>query len=199
MNENQPRPERPNFDFREATEEQRNEFFAKMQKQREEAGNKMVEQIEEILLPDQFDRLKEICIQQLDVRALGMKEVAEALKITEAQKKEMEELATKQREEGREQMRKLFEEVGRDGIREAMAKYQKENNAKQLAILTSTQKSEFEKMKGKEFKMPEGANMFGGGRGGPGGGGRGGFGRGGGGGGDAGGGRGQRQRPPAEQ
>ena len=196
------RPERPQFDFQNASEAERDEFIAKMRKEREERTAKMQEQLEEILLPDQYDRLKEVAIQMLDVGALMMDEVAEELKITDAQKKEFEEKQNIIREKMGAQMRELFQGGGgdRDAMREKMAKMREDNNKELLSVLTATQKSDFEKMKGEKFEMPEGGMraMFGGGRGGPGGGGPGGRGGFGGrrGGGDGGG---QPRRPASEE
>ncbi len=197
------RPERPNFDFQNATEAEREEFIAKMRKQREEMATQMQQQLQEVLLPNQYERLRQIAVQVLDVNALMVTEITEELKITDAQKKEFEELQTGIRENMREQMGELFRGGGgdRDAMREKMAQMREENNKKLLGVLTSSQKSDFEKMKGEEFKMPEGGMraMFGGGPGGPGrggpGGGRGGFGDRGGDGGRGG----ERRRPQAEE
>jgi hypothetical protein len=193
------RPERERVDFQSLSEAEREEFFAKMQKRREESAKKMQEQLEEILLPDQYDRLKEVAIQVLDVGSLSIDEVGEELKITAAQKKELADAQEKNREGMREKMRELFQSGDREGMREKMVTIRDENNKKLLDLLTSKQKSDFEKMKGEKFEMPEGAlqAMFGGGgRGGPGGG-RGGFGgnRGGGPGGQGG----ERRRPATEE
>lgn len=202
----QGRPERPDFNFQEASEEERQEFFAKMQKQREEQNVKMQEQLEEILLPDQFDRLQEIAVQVLDVNALTVKEVTEELKMSESQSEELKEVQTKLRDEMRAKMGEIFQGGGggdRDAMREKFAQLREENNKKVLDVLTSEQRSDFEKMKGEKFEIPEGAmrNMFGGGRGGRGGGPGGGAGGRGGRGGGPGGGEGgerQRRRPEAE-
>ncbi len=195
----QQRPERPQFDFRNASEEERQEFFANMQKDREARAAKMQNQLEEILLPDQYDRLRQISLQVLNVNALTVEEIAKELKITEDQKKELEEVQASIRENMRDQMRELFQGGGgdRDAMREKMTKMREENDKKVLDVLTSEQRSNFEKMKGEKFEMPEGGTraMFGGGRGGPGGG-RGGDG--GGRGGRGGGQGGERRRPPAE-
>ena len=64
----------------------------------------MQEQLEEVLLPEQSDRLREIAIQVLNVMALRDEEITSELKITDDQKKEMDEL---QKEFG-EKMQELF-------------------------------------------------------------------------------------------
>ena len=202
----QGRGQRPDFNFQEASEDERRAFFEKMQKEREERSAKMAEQLEEVLLPDQYDRVREIAIQLMDVQALMIDEVAEDLKLSDTQQSELEDLQTSIREDMRAKMQEIFQGGGgdRDAMRAKFAELREENNKKYMEVLTSEQRSDFDKMKGEKFDMPEGAGraMFGGGgRGGPGGGGFGGRGgRGGGPGGGPGGDGGgrQRRRPSAE-
>jgi len=199
----QGRTERPSGDFRNMSEEERTEFFTKMRKQAEERNAKMKEQLEEVLFPEQLERLQEINIQLQGIAALRNEDVAKELKITEAQKKELEEVQAGMMEKMREGMRELFTSGGgREGMREKIEKMRKDMEGDVLGVLTSDQKKKFEEMKGEKFEMPEGAF----GRGGRGGfGGRGGGeqgGRGGRGGGEQGGrggrGGGERQRPEVE-
>ena len=191
----QGRPERPNADFRNMSEEERTEFFTKMRKQAEERNTKMKEQLEEVLFPEQLERLQEINIQLQGIAALRNADVAKELKITDAQKKELEEVQAGMMEKMREGMRELFTSGGgREGMREKIEKMRADMEGDVLAVLTSDQKKKFEEMKGEKFEMPEGSF----GRGG-----RGGFGgRGGRGGGEQGGrggrGGGERQRPEVE-
>ena len=218
----QGRPERPDGDFRNMSEEERTEFFSKMRKQAEERNAKMKEQLEEVLFPEQLERLQEINIQLQGIAALRNADVAKELKITEAQKKELEEVQAGLMEKMREGMRELFTGGGgREGMREKIEEMRDDMEGDVLDVLTSDQKKKFEEMKGEKFEMPEGS--FGRGRGGQGGfggrgggeqGGRGGRGggeqggRGGRGGGEQGGrggrgggeqgGRGERQRPEIE-
>ena len=89
-------------------------------------------------------------------------------------------------------MRELMASGDRDKMREAFGKVREDIETQVLAVLTASQKTTFEKMKGEKFEMPEGlqgGGMRGGDRGGAPGadGGRGGFGRGGDRGGDRGG------------
>ncbi len=213
----QGRTERPSADFRNMSEEERTEFFTKMRKQAEERNAKMKEQLEEVLFPEQLERLQEINIQLQGIAALRNEDVAKELKITDAQKKELEEVQAGMMEKMREGMRELFTSGGgREGMREKIEKMREDMEGDVLGVLTSDQKKKFEEMKGEKFEMPEGAFGRGGqgGRGGFGGrgggeqGGRGGRGggeqggRGGRGGGEQGGrggrGGGERQRPEVE-
>ena len=170
----QGRTERPSGDFRNMSEEERTEFFTKMRKQAEERNAKMKEQLEEVLFPEQLERLQEINIQLQGIAALRNEDVAKELKITEAQKKELEEVQAGMMEKMREGMRELFTSGGgREGMREKIEKMREDMEGDVLGVLTSDQKKKFEEMKGEKFEMPEGAF----GRGGQGGqGGRGGFG-----------------------
>ncbi|WP_442509619.1 hypothetical protein SH528x_001202 [Novipirellula sp. SH528] len=183
---------RPDFDFRNASEDERAEYFKKMQDERKVRSDKMREQLEEVLLPGQLTRLKEISIQVQGVAALANEEVQKELKVTDAQKKELEETREKIQTEMREKMRELMASGDRDKMREAFGKVREDIETQVLAVLTASQKTTFEKMKGEKFEMPEGlqgGGMRGGDRGGAPGadGGRGGFGRGGDRGGDRGG------------
>jgi hypothetical protein len=195
----QGRGERPEgVDFRNMSEEDRTAFFEKMRKEQAERNKQMKEQLEEVLLPEQIERLEQIGLQVRGVQALGDDDVAAKLKITDAQKKELAEVREKLQGEMRDKMRELFASGNRDGMREAFAKVQADMEKEVIGVLDSGQQKQFEEMKGAKFEMPEGGFGRGGfGGGGPGGG-RGGFGGGrpGGGGPDGGGGR---RRPPTEE
>ncbi len=193
----QARPERPDADFRSMSEEERTAFFEKMRKQMEEKNAEMKDQLIEVLLPEQMDRLDEIALQVRGVQALSDDEVAGKLKITDAQKKELDKVREDLQTKMRDQMRELFASGDRDKMQEAFGTARKEMEDGILAVLSKDQQAEFEKMKGDPFEMPEGfgrggfGSRGGGGFGGPGGG-RPGGGRPGGDGG------GRRSRPQAE-
>ncbi|QDV67812.1 hypothetical protein Poly24_15160 [Rosistilla carotiformis] len=157
--------ERP--DFRNMSEEERGEFMAKMQKEREaqmEESNAMVEQI---LLPPQLDRLREIAIQMTGVNALFTDYVTTELKITDAQKSKLTEAQTASQAKMREKMQEMFAGRGRGGDdqagerpdREAMrAQFEEVRKSVEtdlLAVLSSEQQAEFEKLKGVKFDLPE--------------------------------------------
>ena len=179
--ENQPRPERPDFDFRDQSEENRakiDKWMEKVQKQRAEAEQKVRDQLEEVLFPPQFERLNEIYIQSMGLAALMTDPVIKELKITKDQQAKMREVGETARDEIRSKMREMFsgggrpDEGARESMRETMTNFQKKMEEKILAVLETSQKKEFEEMKGETF---EGLGQFGfGGRGGPGGGGFGG-------------------------
>jgi len=147
--------ERPNF--RELDEEARNkliqEFRARAEKQRKTVDDK----VKEILLPHQTDRLDEIALQVQGIRALLQDAIAKELKITAEQKEKMEKVQTDAREKMQGQIRELFQSGDREKIREVFTQMNQQTEKDILAVLTAAQKTQFTKMKGKEFKLPEGA------------------------------------------
>ena len=176
IQEGMPRPERPSFDFRDRSEENRakmEEWMEKMRKQRQEAEAKVKEQLEEVLLPEQLERLTEIYIQSQGIAALQSADVIKELKISDSQVTEMKEVVEKSGQEMRAKMQEVFQggfqEGGREKIREMMTNAQKEIEEKVLGTLTSEQKKGFEELKGEPFEGLQQGRGFGGGRGGPGG------------------------------
>jgi hypothetical protein len=162
------------FNFREASEEERQKFTEQMAERTKSAIKKM----EEILIPPQLDRLREIQIQQQGANALMAGFVADKLELTSDQKESLKKIAEEGQAKMREQMQGLFagggfDDTSREKMRETMEKFRKEQDDALLAVLTTDQKTAFEKMKGEPFDLPRGGmGFFGGGgrRGGPGGG-----------------------------
>lgn len=156
--------ERPNF--REMSEQEREKFIAQMRERAAKEAKAANAKLGEILLPHQMKRLKEIALQQRGTSALTDPEVAEELKLTDAQKKKLDEVNQKNMETMRTKMRELFQGGNRDGIREKMQEMRKEAEAKVLAVLTADQKKQFDEMKGEPFEMPQRTFTRGGRRGG---------------------------------
>lgn len=153
--------ERPNF--RELTEAQREEFFKKFREQQETTNKKIKEAIEEVLLPQQVERLEEIGLQIQGTAALLTEPVQKALKITAEQKTKFEGVQKETQEKGQELfsgVRELFAGGDREKaqaamqeIREKMTAMQKETEKNILAVLTDSQKKEFKEMKGKPLEI----------------------------------------------
>ena len=158
------RPEGDRPDFRSMSEEEREKFFTDMRASRQKQTETANAKLAEILLKPQMKRLRGISIQLRGVSALTDSEVAAQLKLSDAQEKKIEETMTANRESMFAQMRELFsggerggERGGnRDEIRKKMQDLRKQGDDKVLAILTSEQKKQFEKIKGDPFEMPEG-------------------------------------------
>jgi Spy/CpxP family protein refolding chaperone len=146
--------------MRDLSEEDRRAKFAEIQEKLKARQEEVKKQLDEVLLPQQRDRLKQLAVQARmrfqsagDVISSG--EVAETLQLTDAQKTE---LAEKQ---------KSLEE-----------EYRKENEAlrnkyrdRLLEVLTPEQKAKWEQLVGKSFEFqPAQFGRFrgpGGGAGGP--------------------------------
>ncbi len=162
------RPERPDFDFRSGSDEERSAYMAKIQAQQTERAADAKAQLEELLMPKQFERLEQIALQSQGAMALMNPEVAEKLgigkEVTEAMTKDM----TASQEEGRELLQTMMRERNREAagsVREKMEEMRKTLETKLVAHLSDEQKTKFEEMKGEPFEL---AAMTFGGRGGTG-------------------------------
>ena len=113
--------------------------------------------MEDVLLPHQKERLDEIALQLQGVGALLTPKVQESLKITAATNEKMQSVSREAMEGVRDKSREAFRSGNSEGIRELFQNAQKEANEKVLGLLSDEQKKKFEEMKGKPFKLPEGA------------------------------------------
>jgi hypothetical protein len=150
------RPERPDFDFRSATDEERSAFMAKMQAQQAERAADAKAQLEELLLPQQFERLEQIALQTQGAMALMNPEVAEKLGIGKEVIEAMTKDVTASQEEGREFFQTMMRERNREAggsMREKMEEMRKALETKLVAHLSDEQKTKFEEMKGKPFEL----------------------------------------------
>ncbi|MCC9603408.1 hypothetical protein LOC67_22900 [Stieleria sp. JC731] len=168
IEEGRPRMERPERGAdvdRDAMREQ----FEKFREEMTAFDKKATEQLEEVLDPMQLERLQQIEVQTMGIRALQIDRVATALKLSDADKKKIEETIQSGTQDMMSSMREMFQSGDREGIREKMESARKELEDKVMGNLTSEQKKEFEELKGKPFEMPERGGFGRGGRGGPGG------------------------------
>ena len=187
---NESRPDRSAFEN--LSDEERQAMFQKMQKDREALSRKTDELLNAMLEPEQVKRLDEISLQSRlrggMIAAIKSDELKSALSITEEQIKgleEIEESVREAQEKMREEMRANFQRGRGDGgngrgdggnrpdftqMRERAEAARKETETKVLAVLTDSQKSKLEEMKGKPFELDPRELMSGrGGFGGPGG------------------------------
>lgn len=155
--------------FGDLSEDERNARIAEMRARSQKVTDAAQKQLDEILLPQQRERLKQIVVQQQLRRqgtsdALSEGELAEQLGITEDQKQK---LADKQREV-------------EAALREKMEKLRQEAQDEVLSVLSESQKSKLKQMTGAPITLsppqfggqggPGGAGgRFGGARGGDGG------------------------------
>lgn len=163
---------------RQQSEAERKKAASDAQKKAGQLEKKVRGQLEEALLPHQFERLQEIAVRALGAGALQDSYVAGKLKITADQKKKMADIQTKQMTKFREMFsgggrgnrsrgnrgggdKKKAEGGGRAGRGRggfdfsAIQKMRDEATKKTMAILTADQTKALEKMKGKDFKIPE--------------------------------------------
>jgi hypothetical protein len=129
------------------------EDFQKMMAKGQEIQTKAVA---DILDTKQLKRFHQLELQQMGPSALGRKEVADELKLTDAQKKSIGEIQQKTMEE----TRALFQDFqnmtpeDRQAAGAKMQAAQKAAGEKIAAVLTDAQKSQWKAMQGEPFKFP---------------------------------------------
>lgn len=140
--------------MRDLNEEERRAKWEEIRAKMEERRAALQEEIDNVLLPHQKERLDQIQVQMRmrggAGRALGGDFLAEKLGITDAQK---------------EQLEKVREEVEAE-LQKKMAEIRAEAEEKILGVLTATQKAQLEKLRGEPFEFQFGGRD-GGRRGGP--------------------------------
>jgi len=163
---------RPDFDFRNATDEERRKFFEQRQKLQQERIAKMKMELEVILLPEQLDRLEQIGLQVRGPMALSDEDVIERLAISKEQQAAMSSAREEAIRTMREQIGELARSGDRDAMREKMRQLRQDMEEKMLAELTEQQRQQFEEMKGEPFETADlgfggrrGGRGFSGGRG----------------------------------
>ena len=142
-------------EFQNLSDEDRQKRFAEIQEKTKVAW----EDAAKGLSKEQAERLDQISLQALGIRALGDESVAKSLKLSGEQQQTLQtlsaEIGAKMRELG-------FGEENQ----EKRAELQKELTDKSLAALTEDQRAQFAKMQGEKLDLPQGAGLgFGGGRG----------------------------------
>jgi hypothetical protein len=155
------RPARPDFDFRNATDAQRQQFAAQMQEQAAKRAAEAKEQLEELLLPEQLERLEQIALQVQGPAALLSPEVAKELELSAETTAALQKDVEASTERTREMMAAAMQNQNFEGIREKAEQMRTELEQKLLAHLTSEQKAKFEEMKGAKFEMPAPTGPFG--------------------------------------
>ena len=161
--------------LRDLPEEERRAKMTEMMNKRMEAARKVAEKykpkLAEVLDAKQVERLNQIALQAAGPGAYSDPDVAKALKLS---KEQQDKLATITKEFG-EKQRAAFTGGGGGGGEDPRAKMRELNAARDkdlAAVLTDDQKTQLEKLKGKEFDVAALRGGPGGpGAGGPGGGG----------------------------
>jgi hypothetical protein len=122
--------------------------------------DKFMKQLNEILLPNQLDRLKELRIQAQGPQALLNTDVIQALKITDEQQKEMKAMNAEYQDKTKNvsgfTMRNMSPEEHQakmTDMKEKMQKASKIFGDFLLGVLTQDQREQFEKMQGTKLDM----------------------------------------------
>jgi Spy/CpxP family protein refolding chaperone len=138
------------------SDEERQQQFEKIRERMEDVNADAEKRLKKVLLPHQFDRLKQIDVQmrvrQQGAEALTSGALAETLDLTDSQRERLEERAAEVEQE-------LQEKIGQLRI---------EARNKLLDVLTAEQRAKLESLMGDDFAATDAAPGFGrrGGRGG---------------------------------
>ena len=154
---------REGIDWRSLGEEERREKYTELVAKTKKLDSE-TEDVVLLLLDDvQSKRLTEVTVQSNGIGALNLDFVKKDLKISEDLQKKIQEASTAARTERFNTMRKLFEEAqqeaggdrdkARDIVRKKMEEQRKESDKKVLALLSDSQRKQFEEMKGEKFQL----------------------------------------------
>ena len=137
------------------SDEQRKELRKKAEAQAAETKKK----IEAILTPKQMERLKEIRLQWVGLGALADPDVRKALNLTDEQKEKIKKLRNELLDKATD-LRKDVRKADRDERQKKMAeardkvqKLRKKTLDDILALLTTEQRAQFDKMLGKKLEL----------------------------------------------
>ena len=129
--------------MRDLSDDERRARFEEVRTRMEELNKSVEERLQKVLLPHQFDRLKQIDVQARVQRGgaavLTDGELAETLGLTEAQ---------------REQIRERAEQVQQD-LDAKIRQLRLDARNQLLEVLTTEQRAKLESMMGAEFDVPE--------------------------------------------
>jgi hypothetical protein len=141
------------------TPEEQKQELPSIMKMVGEKGKEIQEKVDKVLNEKQRVRVKELSIQRRGVEALQDDEVIEALKLSDEQKQKL----TAIRDEIADKQQAIFKDAGgdRQQMREKFLALRKEAGESAMAILTSDQREQFDKMKGPKFDFPQGGNRRG--------------------------------------
>ena len=139
--------------YREMSEEERNAAREDMRAEMEEMRVEVESRVKKVLKPEQFDRLRQIELQQEVSRrgsseALSQGRVAEELGITDEQREQLQAKAAEVQQKLNEKIQQL-----RADAREEI-----------LGVLTAEQRAKYDALVGKPFEMPQRDFRRGGGR-----------------------------------
>lgn len=138
-----------------ALTEERHKLFAEVAKESHERGKKMAEleertsaKVKKLLDEPQQKRLREILIQVNGASELMKKEIQEEIRVSAQQRQKLLDVNKANAKTRREALAKY------EGDKNAkMVELQREADKKLLAVLTETQREQFEKLQGKKISI----------------------------------------------
>ena len=139
------------YDFRNASEEEKAELFKKIQSRRAEQLTQQKQQLEEVLMPEQMERLEQLAIQVQGLMALGDPQVQKEIGLSSSQVDQLKKIRSDQDGKMREGLRDMWQSGKREDMREKMMEMRKGIESSMLEVLDTNQKEKFESMKGKPF------------------------------------------------
>jgi hypothetical protein len=138
------------------TEEERKEEMPNVMKMVGEKGKELQGKVDKLLDAKQHARLKELSIQRRNLGALQDPEILVALKITDDQKKQLLEVRDGFAKEQEDLQKEFLARGGdRQALRPKVEALQKSMGEKVMAVLTTEQREQFDKMKGEKFTFPQ--------------------------------------------
>lgn len=145
------------------SDDERKAELPNLMKKFADKGKELQAKVDKFLDPKQAARMKELSLQQRDAEALADEEVITALKLTDDQKKKLTAVRDEAAEKLEEALKPLLGGGGAGGdlgdLRTKMETLRKELSDKALAVLTTQQREQFEKMKGPKFDFPKGGGF----------------------------------------
>ncbi len=138
------------------TPEERTKELPNLMKMMTEKGKDLQKKVDNILDAKQQARIRELSLQRRGVQALDDDEVVTSLKLSDEQKKTLGDLRDEVGKASQAMIQGVLGGGGGDQgeIRQKLRAMQKEFGEKALAVLTTEQREQFEKMKGTKFEFP---------------------------------------------
>lgn len=128
-------------------------FEGPPRRDRRQEDAQLEKDVKAVLSEAQFKRLKEIVLQQSGPSALARRDVADQLGLTEEQSAKIREILESNRPERPDFQGGRPDPSEMDEMRERMEAQREKLNKKLLAVLTEGQKSKWQAMLGKPFKL----------------------------------------------
>lgn len=136
--------------LRDLSSEERRKKFDEMRPEMQKLEESQRKDVAAILNPDQARRFRQIELQQLRSAALLQADVATTLRLTEEQKKKLQEVATQTAEKLQTQ---TGEGTDRQQSREKRRQLRDDGDKQAMAILTQEQKTKLTEMLGQPFQL----------------------------------------------